>query len=514
MSRHREFHTRALAEARRYGQDEQVFLRELAQNARDAGASRIEVFTGLHRDEEWVTFDDDGEGMTFEHARAYLFRLYASSKEGDRDAAGCFGVGFWSVLHWEPATVTVESCTRRENWALSLDANLDNVREAACIKHGRGTRITLRRRRRARSASEHAGRVADGLRRYCRYLRRAGSGFVPLPIRCDRIPINEPFRVPGPVSLSFASRDAEGVVGLGSEPRVELYARGLLVMTVAILDELEPGRTVPAKSRHIGGLAPVVLINSNRLELVLSRQAPLSSRVLRRLVRLARSRVRRLVNHVVDGACPRPWWERARDGASALWNSASVKRLTAAAVVGVGLALTAFGVREGLRAYEPSRMVVQVAKPVAGPAAVVAPPTPRDNPRVTVQVVPTAPRQEPAAAMVAAAALPYSNLDGYQGATVEVPDDSVVPWGLAYDPPDDVFFRAHTLDRYDERRGWLRGPVEPVGPYPEYRCRRRCVHVRLLVTAAGAGVTVTAVEVVEPNLEAVFLHLTGKALRD
>ena len=37
---------------------------------------------------------------------------------------------------------------------------------------------------------------------------------------------------------------------------------------------------------------------------------------------------------------------------------------------------------------------------------------------------------------------------------------------------------------------------------------------RLLVTAAGAGVTVTAVEVVEPNLEAVFLHLTGKALRD
>jgi ABC-2 type transport system ATP-binding protein len=36
----------------------------------------------------------------------------------------------------------------------------------------------------------------------------------------------------------------------------------------------------------------------------------------------------------------------------------------------------------------------------------------------------------------------------------------------------------------------------------------------LLQMAAGAGVGITSVEVIEPNLEAVFLHLTGKALRD
>ena len=36
----------------------------------------------------------------------------------------------------------------------------------------------------------------------------------------------------------------------------------------------------------------------------------------------------------------------------------------------------------------------------------------------------------------------------------------------------------------------------------------------LLQVAAGAGVTITGVEVEEPNLETVFLHLTGKALRD
>jgi ABC-2 type transport system ATP-binding protein len=37
---------------------------------------------------------------------------------------------------------------------------------------------------------------------------------------------------------------------------------------------------------------------------------------------------------------------------------------------------------------------------------------------------------------------------------------------------------------------------------------------QLLQTVVGAGVAVKGVEVDEPNLEAVFLHLTGKALRD
>jgi ABC-2 type transport system ATP-binding protein len=36
----------------------------------------------------------------------------------------------------------------------------------------------------------------------------------------------------------------------------------------------------------------------------------------------------------------------------------------------------------------------------------------------------------------------------------------------------------------------------------------------ILAAAAGAGVSVHSVEVDEPNLEAVFLHLTGKALRE
>ena len=37
---------------------------------------------------------------------------------------------------------------------------------------------------------------------------------------------------------------------------------------------------------------------------------------------------------------------------------------------------------------------------------------------------------------------------------------------------------------------------------------------RILEEATAAGVRVTSIEIQEPNLEAVFLHLTGRALRD
>jgi ABC-2 type transport system ATP-binding protein len=42
----------------------------------------------------------------------------------------------------------------------------------------------------------------------------------------------------------------------------------------------------------------------------------------------------------------------------------------------------------------------------------------------------------------------------------------------------------------------------------------RNVLTQILETVTSAGATVNAVEVIEPDLEAVFLHLTGKALRE
>ncbi|HET6586048.1 MAG TPA: ATP-binding protein, partial [Nannocystaceae bacterium] len=81
----RAFRERARLEADRYGPDPWIFVRELLQNSRDAGAHHVRFVVEQDGALERVTCIDDGEGMTFEHARRYLFSLYASSKEGAKN---------------------------------------------------------------------------------------------------------------------------------------------------------------------------------------------------------------------------------------------------------------------------------------------------------------------------------------------------------------------------------------------------------------------------------------------
>ncbi|UCH92610.1 MAG: ATP-binding protein, partial [Candidatus Aminicenantes bacterium] len=71
-----------------YGKDPWFFIRELAQNSRDAGAAFIRVKIGYtSAKEEVLVFEDDGCGMSYQHAVRYLFRLYASSKAKEKYAA-------------------------------------------------------------------------------------------------------------------------------------------------------------------------------------------------------------------------------------------------------------------------------------------------------------------------------------------------------------------------------------------------------------------------------------------
>ncbi len=469
------FQACAKREAERYGQDDLVFLRELAQNARDAGAGRIEVATRVDAQGEWVVFDDDGSGMTFAHARAFLFRLYASSKNEDPDAAGCFGVGFWSVLRFSPRQIIVESRTTDEAWAVALDASLTQVQRVPGQKRDNGTRIALVRPARGQTAAALSQEIALGLRRYCRYLRQIGPDLTPLPIRCDGTVINEDFRLDGP-SLAFRTRDAEGVVGFAEEPRVELYAHGLLVMTATVLDELLPGAAPRRERRQLKGLAPVVLINSNRLPLVMSRQHPVRNRVLRRLVRLARQRLAHLVDHVIAAACPRPGWERAADRLAALAALLPMRGIA----LGTGLVVVVAGLAQlaSLAARE-----IRNPRPAAAAAQALAPPP--GEWRVSVVGPESVPAPSPTGDL-----LPYANLSGYSGATVDVPTAGVAAWGLRYEGPPRVLFRALTLDHYDPDHGWLRGDPGHLVDYPSLTCRQACIRVELTVAAGGEPLVV------------------------
>jgi transglutaminase-like putative cysteine protease len=57
-------------------------------------------------------------------------------------------------------------------------------------------------------------------------------------------------------------------------------------------------------------------------------------------------------------------------------------------------------------------------------------------------------------------------------------------------------------------------PGRPVGQLSLLVEDSNRVLPRLFESAAGLGVRITSVSIQEPNLEAVFLHLTGRALRD
>ncbi len=160
----RGFAERARREAARYGGGPWVCVRELLQNARDARARQVRFTSRLAAGQLRVACRDDGDGMTFEHARRYLFRLYASSKDGRHGQAGRFGVGFWSVLAWQPERIVVRSWPRRgEPWEVELDGDLEVLARRRPAAAGHGTEVLLQR---GEPAAEPAGELAEAVARY------------------------------------------------------------------------------------------------------------------------------------------------------------------------------------------------------------------------------------------------------------------------------------------------------------------------------------------------------------
>ncbi|MCP4680005.1 MAG: hypothetical protein GY854_31840 [Deltaproteobacteria bacterium] len=331
-----EFKERALHEGLRYGEDPLVFLRELAQNARDAGAKKINVVTALENGDFVLTFSDDGNGMEYEHARKFLFTLYASSKEDETTSAGRFGVGFWSVLLFRPSSIEIESASADgKSWRVVLDGDLDQPRFGRSHLATPGTQIRIRRPvGTTREADKLRDKSRQALRRYCRYLRRNETKALPLPILFNEKPVNEPFSLGGPCWMTFRNGKVEGAVGLGDRPKVDLYARGLLVWRGTVLDELKYGATPSKRERHPQGLAPVYVLGGNELNVTLDRRAVVDDGSLGRVRHVARQRMRDLVRRYLDRVSPRPFVRRIAD-----WLSARIEdlrygnRLTILAVV-------------------------------------------------------------------------------------------------------------------------------------------------------------------------------------
>jgi hypothetical protein len=404
---------RGLAEAvtRAYGDDPWYFLRELAQNSRDAGARAIRVEAQAQAGgSETIVFADDGRGMTLAHARRFLFRLHASDKGGDPAAAGRYGVGFWTVLRFAPSLIRIESRRGDESWAVELDAGLA-ARADACRRSASGTTVTLVRSARCASPEEFSRQLGEGLRAYCRYLRRNDRRGSPLSLLYGGSELTEPMALPGPLSLRFRSGPVEGAVGLADTPEVSLYARGLPVWRGAALDQMSVLNVDAAGRTDLGGgLAPVYLLNGNHLDVTFSRNLAVENRALALVRRKAEAALRRLLEASLQRVFPRRWPGRLLGRLGACGRGLLRPGWLWLPLVALALLLPALlALPRGTAAVAPDWFSLEAA-PSSYPGAAVA-----------VDAVPAAPP-------------------------------------LAYSPPGPLLLRLFAADAYDQDKGFVRGP--------------------------------------------------------
>ena len=439
------FRDRARYEADRYGPDSWVFVRELLQNARDAGARRVWLSGVRSGGRDRVVCRDDGGGMSFDHARRYLFTLYASSKRGQSRSAGRFGIGFWSVLRFAPETVIVRSRPRTgEGWQVRLAGDLEHVKGEGAIMDP-GTEIVLERR----AGGPHPEKALhQAVLRDAPFLRCRGGKERPLEVLVNgrRVAVELDIEPP---RMSFRRRGLHGVVALGREPSVQVFAHGLRVREAAFLDDLlleRVGRPPAAE-----GLAPRFILDSRDLSVMLARGDAREDRALRRLVAVGNRELNRLIRAELDRhamlSLPARVMERLREA----WSASLVPRL---AVFAAAVAIGAGGSWYAVQTWSKAR---------ASPTS----PTP----------VPVASQPAPQ---------PYRDLaKRYSGPGVEPVAGQRSAIDLSYRPPaEKLFFAALRLTGLNGRgEADAAGAMGDVHLYPEAPCTAGCLEIELTVNA-------------------------------
>jgi hypothetical protein len=171
------------------------FLRELIQNAIDAGSQEIEVRIDYQPGDDasepglmTVEVVDTGEGMDRQIIDARLTRLFSSAKEGDYTKIGRFGIGFVSVFAIEPELVCVDTGRNGEFWRVLFKA--DRSFERIVLEQPiEGTTVRLYKRC-DEAELEHARmRARETLMYWCKHAR--------VDIRCDDELISGPMALDG-----------------------------------------------------------------------------------------------------------------------------------------------------------------------------------------------------------------------------------------------------------------------------------------------------------------------------
>jgi hypothetical protein len=225
------------------------FLREVVQNAMDAGSDRVDVLLHVHEAGDAVVYEleiaDAGEGMDESIIDGELTKLFASTKTGDRTQAGGFGIGFVSVFAWEPQCVLLHTARAGETWELVFhaDRRFEKHRVDAPFE---GTTVRLFRRGSADEREGIADSVRQSLWRWCR--------FVPLDVTFEDV---EGGHGPEPIRDTPPSDD-EALVAVheqgGTRVRVAFAVppHAVLLRNGLVLGEGLPSEEMPALARTLG----------------------------------------------------------------------------------------------------------------------------------------------------------------------------------------------------------------------------------------------------------------------
>ncbi|HNR39856.1 MAG TPA: ATP-binding protein [Acidobacteriota bacterium] len=431
------FFERARLEAERYGEDGWVFLRELVQNARDARATRIEFETVAAGGDEQLTCRDNGAGMSPDDVDRFLLRLYASSKEDDRDSIGFFGVGFWSVLLFEPREIRVVTRNGGTVSAFTVDCVGRRIRPLPPpADPAPGTTITLVRPAPDGAAPDAlAAAVREQLDRHAGYVRPL-PGIRALELFCDGARLNRGFELPHRLGRRVRTRRFDGVLGFGPAPSVRIYKGGILVRETAGLDEVIPSRPVRLP-RSGWGLFPVVAINIDGLRLLMDRHTICEDPLLHEAVRYCERELLRIHRRLLSRLFPLDW----RNAMTSLW--ARGRTHVAGAAAGLALAVIAIAAL----VWAAPRLAPGLAGPGGGDLPGRSPT--REAPPAVIRTVDTL----------------FTN---WGDTRTDRPADAGHRWDFEYRGPDGLLFQAGALERYDPRRGPAPGPLRLAGPYPAF----------------------------------------------
>jgi molecular chaperone HtpG len=152
--------------------DPWAFLRELVQNAIDAGSEQIDVRIDHDAAREAMVIEvvDFGEGMTREIIDTRLTRLFSSAKDGDYTKIGRFGIGFVSVFAIDPDVVCVDTGRTGEWWRVVFrrDRTFERIRLHEPVE---GTTVRLYKRAGAAEVEEARARARETLGYWCKHAR-------------------------------------------------------------------------------------------------------------------------------------------------------------------------------------------------------------------------------------------------------------------------------------------------------------------------------------------------------